>query len=230
MLIKSGLLTQMSGSIGGMTGSHNKGGMYLRSRAIPVNPNTPTQLAVRTAMNQLVTDWVETLTQAERDSWDVYAQNVTVTNALGDATKISGQNWYVSLNSVRVRNGLDLVTTAPAVFDSATLNPISAAFTNGTPADVVLTFDDTQAWVDDPQSALIVQASRPQNQSKMFFKGPFQQAGLVLGDATTPPTTGVNVTTPFAYGLDNKGFARVRLSLSDGRLSAPQIVPMQVNI
>ncbi|KKM06452.1 hypothetical protein LCGC14_1743870, partial [marine sediment metagenome] len=47
MLFKSGLITQGSGSIGGLTASHNRGGMYFRARTIPTNPATSFQTVVR---------------------------------------------------------------------------------------------------------------------------------------------------------------------------------------
>ena len=40
MLFKSAAFTQASGSVGGLTFAHNRGGMYTRARSIPVNPKT----------------------------------------------------------------------------------------------------------------------------------------------------------------------------------------------
>lgn len=224
MLIKSALATQMSGSVGGMTASHNKGGMYLRARAIPVNPNSVAQQAARTAFTELTTAWIEELTAAQRDGWRVYATNVLATNPLGDSVQNSGQNWYISLNSPRLRAGLSRVDNAPGIFDQATLNPVSIAMTNADTPAILVAFDDGQDWLNEDGSALIVQSSRPQNATIEFFKGPFRLAGVVEGDSVTPPTTPASVLGAFAYTTDQKIFARVRLSRADGRLSSPQIV------
>lgn len=221
MLIKSALATQMSGSIGGLTASRSKSGAYFRARSVPVNPNSTAQQLARSAMTELVTAWIETLTQAQRDAWADYAANVTVTNRLGDAINVSGQNMYVRCNQPRILAGLTRVDDAPVVFDGAMLDPVSMEVTG---TDVEITFDDTPDWTSDPDAGLIVQTSRPQNPTKNFFKGPFRFAELVVGDVTTPPTSPAVVSSPFATPEDTKIFARVRLSLADGRISAPQIV------
>ena len=57
MKILSALATAVSGSIGGITGSHNRGGMYLRSRVIPVNPQTVDQLAARNRLATQSSGW-----------------------------------------------------------------------------------------------------------------------------------------------------------------------------
>jgi len=43
MKFKSPILSQASGSIAGITFSHNRGGMYVRARAVPTNPGSPQQ-------------------------------------------------------------------------------------------------------------------------------------------------------------------------------------------
>lgn len=222
MLVKGSMVTEMSGSIGGITAARNKGGLYMRARSTPVNPNSPAQQSVRTALAALVTAWIETLSSAQRQSWADYAANVTVTNPLGDATTISGQNWYIALNTPRIQNSLDRVDDAPATYDGATLNPVALGAATGNLFSI--DFDDTQAWTAEDGAALIVQASRPQNPTKVFFKGPFQIAGTIDGDSTTAPTSPGTVSSPFTYAAGQVAIARIRLSLADGRLSAPQIV------
>ena len=94
MLIKSQLITQASGSIGGLVGSHNAGGMYFRARTIPVNPGSAAQIAVRNIVAQLTAAWTADLTAAQRTAWQTYADNVPTTNRLGDSINIPASSAF----------------------------------------------------------------------------------------------------------------------------------------
>ena len=155
MIFKSALVTQVSGSIGGMTGSHNKAGMYFRARTIPVNPATSQQVAVRNFLSQVVTAWRASLTQTQRDAWEVYADNVTKTNSVGDAVKISGVNWFIGGNVARLQGGLLRVDDGPTLFDRGTFT--APTVTVAAAADTLdLAFDNTDAWANEDGAAMIV--------------------------------------------------------------------------
>ena len=221
MLVKGSMVTEMSGSLGGITAARNKGGQYLRARATPVDPNTQPQQTARAAMTQLVTAWIEDLTEQQREAWRIYAENVTTTNRLGDTISLSGQNWYIGCNTPRIRAGLARVDDAPTVYDQASLAPVSIAVTG---QDLDVTFDDTASWVNQAGSALLVQTSPQQNPTKLFYKGPFTFTTAILGDDTTPPVSPVGYEMDQNVAAGNLLYARIRLSLADGRLSTPQIV------
>ena len=218
MLVKSALITQFSGSIGGLTGSHNRGGQYFRARTIPTNPGTPFQNAVRQFVADLVNLWNNTLTQAERDAWDNYAVNVPFVNRLGDQTFLSGLNQYVRSNVPRLQAALARIDDAPIVFNTGdftqtTFVPTAAADTLG------LGFTDTDAWANEDDAAMLLYGARPRNPTINFFKGPYRFADLVAGDAITPPTSPASITSPFPLAADQKAFAYVRVTRADGRLS-----------
>jgi len=238
MKIKSALVTQMSGSIGGMTGSHNQSGLYLRARSIPVNPNTTRQIIVRSALTQLITRWTETLTPAQRAGWDTYATNVPVTNPLGDPIKISGQNWYVAANTSRLQinavltpaTPLLLVDDAPVIFDRGDFEtPVIASV--GVAAGYSVTFNNTDAWANEDDSAMIVYQALPVNPSRNFFKGPFRAVDVIPGDAITPPTSPFVITNvligiadafPLVVGQSTR--LDVLVVRADGRVSTRRMI------
>ncbi len=74
MIFTSPLIEAGSGSVAGLTFSRNKGGNYLRGRAIPTNPNSPLQQAVRSIMSQLTANWLNVLTAIQRVAWETYAE------------------------------------------------------------------------------------------------------------------------------------------------------------
>lgn len=217
MLFKSALVTQVSGSVGGMTGAHNSSGLYFRARTIPTNPNTPQQQTVRNAMSTLATRWNDTLTQTERDAWDNYADIVTVTNPLGDQIKISGLNHFVRSNVPRIQVGLPVVDSGPTTFNLGSFTEPVLIIT--APTTGSLAFTESDAWVGEDDAAMLVFVGRGMNATVNFFKGPYRFAGTVLGDATTPLTTPQVITSPFTMVAGQRAFYRVTVSRADGRYS-----------
>lgn len=216
---KSSLLAQASGSVGGSTYSRNKGGMYIRNRAVPTNPNTAEQQVVRNALTSLSQLWVQTLTQAQRDAWQVYAEQVPITNSLGDARPIPPLAMYIRCNVARLQASLTRVDNAPVIFDlggftspvltvTAATNLVSVAFTN------------TDGWATAIGGAMIVKASRPMNQSIQYFKGPYRYAGKISG-AATPPTSPAALALPFPVAVGALVAFEVTAAFPDGRYSAP---------
>lgn len=115
-LIKSTILAQISGSINGVTFSHNKGGAYARNRSVPANPQTDRQDQVRTAMSSLAKAWGESLTEQQRTLWRAYGAATTVTNRLGDSIQLSGIAAYQRINLFRTASlGEAPINTPPAI-------------------------------------------------------------------------------------------------------------------
>lgn len=218
MKFKSALVTAASGKVGGMVASRNKGGQYFRALAIPTNPNTAQQQAVRASMGNLAQRW-RTLTDFQQLLWNVYAANVTVVDVLGDAINLSGFNMYLRSNIPRVTLSLPIVDNAPSIFDLGDVGTISMDTASAATQNFAFNFTDTDAWVDEDDSALLVYVSRPQNSSISYFKGPYRYAGQVDGDGTTPPTTPATISFPFGVAVGQKVFWRANVSRADGRLS-----------
>lgn len=218
MLLKPLLGSQMSGSVGGFTASHNAGGAYLRQRATPTNPNSVQQQAVRNAMNSLSSLWVDTLTQAQRDAWQVYADNVTLINRIGDPINVPALSMYTRSNVSRIQTGEPRQDAAPVIFNLGGLTDPSFALDE--PNDEIdVTFDNSDDWANEDDSAMLVYCSRPQNTSIEYFKGPYRFAGKVQGDATTPPTSPAAIPLPFLVAVGQRIFVQIRVSRADGRLS-----------
>lgn len=212
-------MTSASGSIGGTTFSHNRGGLYTRARRVPVNPQSAFQNVIRNGLSSLQASFAA-LSSTNRDSWYVMAENMTFPDALGLQIKYSGQNCYIMCNNYRVQAGLSVIAPAPTIYDMATLTPpvptITAAGTT-----VSVAYTNTDAWANEVGGALLVYASRPQNSTKNFFKGPYRFAGKVAG-AGTPPTSPAVITLPFVTGAaGSKMFFRFIAVRSDARVSTP---------
>lgn len=224
MKFKSLVFAQASGSVGGLTYSHNLGGMYIRNRSIPVNPNTPAQQGVRAALKTLTTRWNDTLSSLQRQQWANYAAAVSVLNKLGEPIFIPPLAMYVRCNSARLQfvGASAIVDDGPTIMSLATMTPPTVTFT----APVAhFAFTNTDAWANEAGGYMFVYMSRPQSPGVIFFKGPFQWAANIVGATPTPPTSPQNVTSPFGnFSAGQKIFFRARVSRADGRISSDVII------
>lgn len=220
MIFTSTIIAQASGSIGGLTFSRNRGGKYIRSRATPTNPNTTFQQAVRGFLSDLTSKWNDLLTSIQRDAWDLYAENVPLPNSLGEPRNVGGLGMYNRTNVPRLQASLPRVDAAPSTFNIGDFgNPSIASITASTNI-LSLNFVDTDAWVDEDDSAMLVYTSRAQNPTINFFKGPYRLAGTILGDAITPPTTPAAITLAFNAEVGQRIFIKVNVTRADGRYAA----------
>jgi len=224
MLFKSQVLTQASGSVGGLTYSHNRAGMYTRARSIPTNPQSQYQQASREALATLSQAWSQTLTPTQRAGWAAYAAAVSKTGILGDPIFITGFNWYVACNAPRLRQLFARIDAPPTDFTLTSLTGPTLAAEEGD-AFTTLAFDNGDEWATTSGGYLFISVARALSQTINFFKGPFRALSFVAGDET-PPTSPATVPTfdsvPVVPGL--KYFVRCIASAADGRLSVPVIV------
>lgn len=219
MLFKSAIVTQASGSIGGMTASRNRGGMYFRARAIPVDPNTPAQAAIRAILGSLVNRWINTLTPFQRQGWIFYASQVPLTGPLGDPITVSGLNMYVRSNTPRVQLITPIIDVAPAIFDTGTVSAVTVTGASEAVQQVSINFVDADLW-NLAGGHLVIQQSRPVNPTIDFFRGPYRFMGSVNGPDVTPRV--LPVVFPFVAG--QRLFFRVRATFPDARLSQTQFL------
>lgn len=219
---KSQVFSQASGSIAGMTYSRNAGGLYVRARAVPVNPNTPAQQQVKANLSNLSQRWTNTLTAVQRAAWEAYAAAVPVRDSLGEERPISGNAMYIRCNSPRLAGSLAIVDDGPTNNTLCGLTPPSIVTATGSSGILSISYTNTDVWAGAVGGGLLVFVSQPQTPAVNFFKGPFRFAGKVAG-AATPPTSPAAITSPFPFVAGKRVFARFVATAADGRLSADMI-------
>lgn len=107
MRFNSPLVSQLRGSMGGVTATQGAAQQFLRAKVAPVVRKTAPQQLRRAQQTLIASTW-KTLTPAQRLAWQVAAQSITVTNALGQPSHPSGFQHYVS-----VQRNLLLIGLAP---------------------------------------------------------------------------------------------------------------------
>lgn len=210
---------QRSGSIGATVYSHNRYGQYIRPRTVPVNPNTDRQVAIRNALRALTIAWDNTLTDAQRGAWEIYAANVPWLNKFGDTVLLTGLSHYLRSNAPLLQSTFPRVDDAPTIFNLATAELALAATASEATQQISVTFDDTATWCSEDDAHQFVFAGLPQNPSRKFFAGPYRLAGTIDGDSMTPPTSPLAIASPFAFAAGQRLWIRTRIARADGRLS-----------
>jgi hypothetical protein len=200
MKYTSTILAAASGSIAGATFSRNRGGQYIRRRAIPSNPNSEAQGFARTNLAAAVSAWTNLLTDPQRQAWQTYAQATPVIDPLGQQITLSGQQMFVRSRTVALIGGLTMDNDAPG--DSGLGDPptFGAALTVDASTQLVVT-TATTGVLDAGNFALMymsrpVPASRiPNHETKRFVISEEYAAGdaALSGTVPFPVTTGQRV-------------------------------------
>jgi hypothetical protein len=209
----------LSGSLGGITASRNKGGTYFRGRVIPVNPGTVFQQVIRTFVAQLTSLWANTLTEAQRLSWDNYALQVPITDRIGEPRNIGGIAQYVRSNVPRLQVALARVDTAPTIFNLGDYSPPSIASVTA-PTAFSIAFEAADDWANEDGAAMLLFTSRGMNPTINFFKGPYRSVAGILGDGITPETSPFAAVGAFPLLAGQRAFIRAAVTRADGRLSS----------
>lgn len=126
-----------SGSVAGQTASRNRFGQYIRTRAVPVNPSSSFQAAVRSRFQNLADAW-RSITGAQRTGWADLGLQIQRTDSLGQVYTLSPLQAFMSINGERLSAGDAVVNDAPlmdlpnplvTLTPSATVSTFSVAYT-----------------------------------------------------------------------------------------------------
>lgn len=199
MLYKGLLVTMLSGSMDGITASHNRGGSYLRSRVVPVDPMSEQQLLMRAAMSDVSTAWRD-MNASQRSAWNTYAASITTTNRIGDRRTLTGrQAWsQFALPQYQQVEALDhgrAVSVTPPAYPTDDFNE--------SPVVTLPALDTLRiAWLSpttweasgSPNDGMIIHIGRAHSQQVNWYRGPYIPYAWIESDEDTPPTSPQDVT------------------------------------
>jgi hypothetical protein len=215
-----------SGSFGGLTASHNRGGQYLRRRSVPTNPNTVRQQIIRSIFGGLVQSWTSALTEPERQAWRDYAAGTPATDTLGQELILTGQQAYIRSNTARQLAGLAVVEAAPTIFNTGEAPSEITEWSVAT-GSATLNISGNLAAAASDDGDLLIFIGPPQNPGRTFFKGPYQFAatGAIAATDTTfqeVPTVATewfSDHTPTDADVGTFWPLRLIIAYDDGRVS-----------
>lgn len=202
-----------SGSVAGQTNSRNRFGQYIRSRAIPVNPNSSAQGQMRARFGDNSQAW-RSLTDAQRAGWSDLGLQLQRTDALGQTYTLTGLQAYIAINNNNLDAGSAVVSAAPALISPVGLLTATVTTTGGTLS---------LAYTATPLSAghkLFVYAS-PQRSPGRNFEGDYRLIFQSAAAAASPANILAAYTARFgAPVVGNKIFFSLQV-YDGGFLSAP---------
>jgi hypothetical protein len=108
----SQVYSEIRGSVNGVTYARNRFGLYVRSKASPVQPRTPAQTERRAQLTVLSQRW-RTLEESLRAEWRALADELTRSDTLGLTYRLTGLQAYLQVNLWRALLGIAPVNNAP---------------------------------------------------------------------------------------------------------------------
>ncbi|MBA7691428.1 hypothetical protein ES703_99972 [subsurface metagenome] len=222
------IITEMRGSIGGVTYSNNAAGDYRKLKRGPGRVRSIYQSPIREIFGYLTHYWTDDLSAPQRTAWDTYAAGTTFYDSLGETYHASGFNMFLRTNTLLVRIGETIIETAPAtgghgttltidkgqIYPNETLNRIDfleEAFTN---------------WDKTVTSDIIIISFAPQIPPTLTTKRlPPRIVRSVVGDVGSPPGFPLLITYPFGYlKAGNLAIMKFRRVEPDGKVASFAIV------
>jgi hypothetical protein len=210
------LVPPQSGSIAGQTGSRNRFGQYMRSRAIPVNPSSAAQGLVRARLAANSAAW-RLLTPAQRAGWSDLGLSMVRSDALGQSYSLQGNQAHASVNNNRLLCGLAIVADAPGVTTPVALTTVTLTCT-------AAAFSFIFAATPLAAATYCAVFASPQRSAGRNFEGDFRFIKLSTAAQASPLIFTSEYTNKFGIPvLGNRIFLSV-VTISLGFESGPTIV------
>ena len=167
-------------------------GQISRALAIPSNPRTPAQMAVRAILSQVSARW-RSLEEAQRAAWVAAATEVKSDTRLGQSGPLSGFLFFSKINCTLAQFGQEQVDSPPAPPQFPTLAPQDLVVTN-TAGVIALKL----SCPTNPGQNTIIRASAPVSQGRETCDD-FR----ILGTCPAPAAGSADITSLYTarYGV-----------------------------
>lgn len=126
LIVAGPMAGQISGRIGSVVFSHNKGGPYIRNGTIPITSSSSYAIAAKARLSAASSAW-QGLTAAQRRSWREWAIENPITNRVGHQITLTGISAFAG-NYTRMALAVQTPLTVPPI-DPAPL-PLTSATLN----------------------------------------------------------------------------------------------------
>lgn len=120
----------VSGSIGGTTFSHNRGGQYMRRRAIPTRVTSVAALAQKARIAGMSAAY-GSITDLQKASWVTWAQQAPMVDKLGQQFTMSGHQAFVRINARLIACADAPLVDPPCVAAPAALQSLTGTWDIG---------------------------------------------------------------------------------------------------
>ena len=175
-----------SGSQASTTASRNRFGQYNRTRAMPTQPRTASQVAARATFTDASQAW-RGLTLFVRQAWNAYAAMTPKLDSLGQTIFQTGHQAFVGLYAVYVSAGLSVPPEIPIQAP-----PVSPIITVGEFSAEAIPITVDPGLIAD-QIALVY--ASPPTSKGVTFNGDYRFMKAVVGNVV--PVTDIDIIVPW---------------------------------
>jgi hypothetical protein len=126
LITPGSLAGQISGRVGSVVYSHNRGGPYVRNGTIPVTVTSTDALAQKARVAYLSQAWRD-LTSTQQLAWEAWADVNQVINRLGARIRLTGHQSYIRLNTNVIYWGNPPISDPPILPAPAPCSSLSLA-------------------------------------------------------------------------------------------------------
>lgn len=193
-LIKPGFgISALSGKLGGTIYSRNRGGMYAKAWASPVQPDSSDQTD-KWAIWQEAADAYNSLSSENLDRWHTYAQQVTGSNRLGEPIRLTGQQVFWECFTNASLNGFTPLTVPNASTNRPAISSVFGLIVGSDGSDLNIFFvNHTEGIAPSGESTRMLISAAPCQRATV--RNVNNQFRLIT---TAPGTGGLrNILTPY---------------------------------
>lgn len=176
VIVPGSIVSDIRGSVGTETYARNQGGLYVRARTTPADPNTGDQQACRAAIAALSQYWSATLTDQQRANWRTYAHQHPQADRFGNPHLVNGYTRFIQVNFPRYRIDVAVAFDDPPL--GSPIFPPAFTFTADDSADTVtidLSFPKYGGGLKCLQ--MFAYGGPEVNPGRNFYNGPWRYLG-----------------------------------------------------
>ena len=161
------IITDIIGSIGGITFQHNRSGKVARLRPKSYKKSTDAQTIQQAKHSAILSSW-QNLSRSNQILWNDYADLYTKDNKFGQEKKLSGVNWFESTNLSRQIIDLPLLLSPPIHTLPCAVPSFSVEITQ---SEMNVNFDSP---FDTTDNALIIRATNMMTNTTTNFQNGYR--------------------------------------------------------
>lgn len=183
-IVYGGIITELTGSIGGFTFQRNRSGTIVRLRPTGQKKVSDIQTEKQALHTTILANW-QGLSLANKTLWNDFASLHTKTNSFGQTKTLSGLNWYESINQ-------NLTAISEANIDTPPVFTLPVA-----PGNFAFIFSSTELKItflpvfNPSNESLLIRATQPLSVSSQALQKDFRLIKVV----NTPPFSTIDLKT-----------------------------------
>lgn len=190
----NGIISNIKGSIGGVTFSNVRAGIALKKRSVGKKSVNSKQLTALNTNKSSASTW-RAMSYGDRENWNLFASVYSHVNRYGQTITLTGFNWFTLINTNRVLLGQPVSSVVPSY---VVPDAIPSVFVTMSATSVVVTWSTP---IDSSTTNILVFASVPSRSQALYNRGGYKllNIGAISYDVSFDITTAWEYATGLVY-------------------------------